>query len=72
MSDHTDQPNEAVVDGDQPTDQATTPLPLTLDEAALELGITVNAVRQRIKRGIDDEALALYLHGDWWIQTISR
>ena len=53
MSDQpADQPQDAVVDGDRPsTDQPTTPPPLTLDEAALELGITVNAVRQRIKRG---------------------
>ncbi len=47
-----DQPNHAVVDGNQPaTDQPITPPLLTLDEAAAELGITVNAVRQRIKRG---------------------
>ena len=64
MSDQpTDQANDQVVDDDRPTnqppdaddqpatDQQTTPPPLTLDEAALELGITVNAVRQRIKRG---------------------
>jgi hypothetical protein len=34
-----------------PTDQVTTPALLTLEEAAAQLGITVNAVRQRIKRG---------------------
>jgi hypothetical protein len=59
----TDQPQDSVVGADRPTDQplgrvdrpttdqATTPIPLTLEEAAIELGITVNAVRQRIKRG---------------------
>jgi len=33
-----------------PADHPTTPALLTLEEAAAELGITVNAVRQRIKR----------------------
>ncbi len=37
---------------DQPaTDQPTTPALVSLEDAALTLGITVNAVRQRIKRG---------------------
>jgi hypothetical protein len=36
---------------DQPTDQPTTPALVSLEDAAAELGITVNAVRQRIKRG---------------------
>jgi predicted ArsR family transcriptional regulator len=52
-----------VVDDDQPTnrppghvdqpatDQPTTPALVTLEDAADALGITVNAVRQRIKRG---------------------
>ena len=58
-----DQPQEAVVDDDQPTDrppghvdqpatdQPTTPALVSLEDAADTLGITVNAVRQRIKRG---------------------
>ena len=58
-----DQPHDAVVDDDQPTDrphghveqpataQPTTPALVTLEDAADTLGITVNAVRQRIKRG---------------------
>ncbi len=49
MSDQsTDQPIEIVVDTDQPP---TMPARLSLNEVALALGITVNAVRQRIKRG---------------------
>jgi hypothetical protein len=24
------------------------------------------------ERGIDDEVLAMYLHGDWWIQAASQ
>ena len=53
MSDQpTDQANDQMVDADQPaTDQPTTPAMVSLDDAALTLGITVNAVRQRIKRG---------------------
>ena len=53
MSDQpTDQANDQMVDADQPaTDQPTTPAPVSLEDAALTLGITVNAVRQRIKRG---------------------
>ncbi len=48
----TDHPNDQVVDADQPaTDQPTTPALVTLENAADRLGITVNAVRQRIKRG---------------------
>jgi hypothetical protein len=55
----TDQANDQMVDADQPhdagdqpaTDQLTTPAMVSLDDAALTLGITVNAVRQRIKRG---------------------
>ena len=59
----TDQPHDAVVDDDQPTDrppgrvdqpatdQPTTPALVSLEDAADTLGITVNAVRQRIKRG---------------------
>ncbi len=55
----TDQANDQMVDagqphdaGDQPaTDQPTTPALVSLEDAALTLGITVNAVRQRIKRG---------------------
>jgi len=58
-----DQPHDAVVDADQPTDQPpghvdqpatdqpTTPALVSLEDAADTLGITVNAVRQRIKRG---------------------
>ncbi len=34
-----------------PADHPTTPVLRTLEEAAADLGITVNAVRQRIKRG---------------------
>ncbi len=60
MSDQpTDQANDQMVDADQPhdadgqpaTDQPTTPALVSLEDAALTLGITVNAVRQRIKRG---------------------
>jgi len=60
MSDQpTDQANDQMVDADQPhdagdqpaTDRPTTPAPVSLEDAALTLGITVNAVRQRIKRG---------------------
>ena len=64
MSDQpADQPtdNNAHVANDRPTtdagldqpaaDQPTTPVLRTLDEAAADLGITTNAVRQRIKRG---------------------
>ena len=60
MSDQpTDQANDQMVDADQPsdaddqpaTDQPTTPALVTLEDAADTLGITVNAVRQRIKRG---------------------
>ena len=55
----TDQANDQMVDADQPhdaadqpaTDQPTTPAPVSLEGAALTLGITVDAVRQRIKRG---------------------
>jgi hypothetical protein len=55
----TDQANDQMVDADQPpddadqpaTDQATTPALVSLEDAATTLGITVNAVRQRIKRG---------------------
>ena len=55
----TDQANDQMVDADQPpdaddqpaTDQPTTPAPVSLEDAADTLGITVNAVRQRIKRG---------------------
>ena len=60
MNDQLADPTNHVA-GDQPTtndgrdqpaaDQATTPALLTLEEAAAELGITVNAIRQRIKRG---------------------
>ncbi len=55
-----DQPSDHVTDheptsGDgrdqPPADHSTTPALLTLEEAAASLGITVNAVRQRIKRG---------------------
>ncbi|MBA3275645.1 MAG: hypothetical protein H0T72_07615, partial [Chloroflexia bacterium] len=58
-----DIPLDAVVDDDQPTDrppshddqpatdQPTTPALVSLEDAADALGITVNAVRQRIKRG---------------------
>ena len=60
MSDQpTDQANDQMVDADRPhdaadqpaTDQPTTPALVSLEDAALTLGITVNAVRQRIKRG---------------------
>ncbi len=60
MSDQpTDHPSDQMVDADQPpghvdqpaTDQPTTPALVTLEDAAGTLGITVNAVRQRIKRG---------------------
>ncbi|MGI8405294.1 MAG: hypothetical protein ACR2OE_11130 [Thermomicrobiales bacterium] len=60
MSDQpTDQPREIVVDTDQPhdhgdhkpADQATSHELSTLEEAAAALDITVNAVRQRLKRG---------------------
>src|SRR5215207_9065020 len=34
-----------------PTDQPTTSAPVPIEEAAAALGITVNAVRQRLKRG---------------------
>ena len=53
MSDQpTDQANDQMVDADQPaTDRPTTPAPVSLEDAALTLGTTVNAVRQRIKRG---------------------
>ncbi len=44
--DHSNQPPT-----DHTADHATTSALLTLDEAAAALGITVNAVRQRIKRG---------------------
>ncbi len=55
----TDQANDQMVDADQPsdaddqpaTDQPTTPALVSLEDAADTLGITVNAVRQRIKRG---------------------
>jgi hypothetical protein len=55
----TDQANDQMVDADQPhdagdqpaTDQPTTSDLVSLEDAALTLGITVNAVRQRIKRG---------------------
>jgi len=48
----TDHPNDQMVDADQPaTDQPTTPALVSLENAADTLGITVNAVRQRIKRG---------------------
>jgi hypothetical protein len=48
----TDQANDQMVDADQPaTDQPATPALVSLEDAALTLGITVNAVRQRIKRG---------------------
>ncbi len=47
----TDQPPDAVVTDQPATGQPTTPALLTLEEAAAALGITVNAVRQRIKRG---------------------
>ena len=55
----TDQANDQMVDADQPsdaddrpaTDQPTTSELVSLEDAALTLGITVNAVRQRIKRG---------------------
>jgi len=55
----TDHPSDHLVDADQPpghvdqpaTDQPTTPALVTLEDAADALGITVNAVRQRIKRG---------------------
>ncbi len=47
-----DRPTDQEHGRDQPaTDQATSSALLTLEEAAAELGITVNAVRQRIKRG---------------------
>ena len=55
----TDQANDQMVDADQPpdagdqpaTDQPTTPALVSLEDAATTLGITVNTVRQRIKRG---------------------
>jgi len=55
----TDQANDQMVDADQPsdaddrpaTDQPTTPALVSLEDAADTLGITINAVRQRIKRG---------------------
>ncbi len=55
----TDQANDHLVVADRPhdaadqpaTDQPTTPALVTLEDAAAALGITVNAVRQRIKRG---------------------
>lgn len=51
QTNHVDRPTTG--DGrDQPAaDHATTPALLTLEDAAADLGITVNAVRQRIKRG---------------------
>jgi len=60
MSDQpTDQADDQLVDADQPpdandqpaTDQPTTPALVSLEDAANTLGITINAVRQRIKRG---------------------
>ncbi len=49
----TDQPADYLADqSDQPpTDHATTPAPVPIEEAAAALGISVNAVRQRLKRG---------------------
>ena len=49
----TDQPPDQVTDhaDQEPTDQPTTPAPVPIEEAAAALGITVNAVRQRLKRG---------------------
>ena len=54
MTDHTDRPDQPP--DQQPTDQRPTatdqePAPVTIDEAAAVLGITANAVRQRLKRG---------------------
>ena len=63
MSDRPDQPPTDVAydnidqptnhdPGDSATDQPTTdPQPIPMDDAAAALGITVNAVRQRLKRG---------------------
>ncbi len=67
MTDHIDQPgdrpDDVVVGNDQPTNQPpgdvdqpptdlpVAPLTFTLEEAASALGISVNVVRQRIKRG---------------------
>lgn len=55
MSDQSDRPSDVVVhNDDRPDDHDNQPDGWSLEDAADHLGITVNAVRQRIKRGTLD------------------
>jgi len=53
MTDPTDRPTDPVATDHRPTatDHTPDPVPGTVEDAAIALGITANAVRQRMKRG---------------------
>ncbi len=51
MSDQPDQPADQESTDLRPTATDQAPEPVTIDDAATVLGITSNAVRQRLKRG---------------------